>query len=260
MSQDFSKRDTSSTFAKGMAVLRAFDDSHTRLTLAEVARITDLDRATVRRLVLTLVDLGYVYRSEKHFSLSPKVLTLAGSFLRGHRFGTVVQPLLNRYAERVRSPVSLAIVDAQHAVFVAQSTLPDSGITFGFTVGSKLPLLHTAIGRALLSAGDSVWSGEAIATIPFQRYTPATVTNRRAIKRSVAECRDAGHAIVSNEFEPDVTGLAVPVNTPGGMVAAVGTSRPGTDVRSISAQNKIVAPLKQLATELVRSGIFSHGS
>ena len=39
-------RNTAATFAKGMAVLAAFDGARPALTLAEIARLTGQDRAT----------------------------------------------------------------------------------------------------------------------------------------------------------------------------------------------------------------------
>lgn len=257
MTQEFSPRDTSSTFAKGIAVLRAFDDRNTSLTLAAIARMTGLDRAAVRRLMLTLVDMGYAYRHGNQFSLSPKVLTLAGSFLRGHQFGSVVQPLLNRYAAQIQLPVSLAIVDEESAVYIAQATLQDSEITFGFTVGSRLPLLHTAIGRALLSVSESGWASTAIAKIAFERYTSATVMNRKALRKAIAECKNAGSVVVSNEFEAGVTGIAVPVDSTGGTPAAVGTSCDSSSLRQ-AQQQQIIARLTRLSRELVRAGIFAR--
>ena len=257
MKREFSDRDISSTFAKGMAVLRAFDDQHSRLSLADIARVTGLDRATVRRLTLTLVHLGYAYRDNKHFSLSPKVLTLAGSFLRGHQFGTVVQPLLNTCAARIRTPVSLAIVDSGCAMYVAQSTLQDDDVTFGFTVGSKLPLLHTAIGRALLSLGSASWSRQTVDTSPFDRYTPETLMNRRLIKKQISVSRTQGYAIVCDEFEPGVTGIAVPVNSLGSSKVAVGTSCRSVDIPRAADRRRIIEHLSEVAQKLTRSKIFS---
>lgn len=48
-----------SGFAKGLAVIEAFGESDRRLSIADVARKTGLDRATVRRSLLTLVALQY---------------------------------------------------------------------------------------------------------------------------------------------------------------------------------------------------------
>ncbi len=256
MELELSGRDVSSTFARGMAVLRAFDDTHARLTLADISRLTGLDRASVRRLVLTLVELGYAKKDVRHFSLTPKVLTLAGSFLRGNQFGTQIQPLLNRCAAQSNLTLSLALVDDSAAVYVAQSTLHDSNVSFGFTVGSRLPLLHTAIGRVMLGFGDAGWARAQLQHAVFEQYTPATIVDRRQIGEQVARCREQGYAIVDGEFEDAVSGVAVPV---GGtdLNAVVGTSLPSRQLRGKSKRSRIVEVLQQLAVQLGDTAAFS---
>jgi IclR family pca regulon transcriptional regulator len=98
---DIPTKDISLTFLKGMTVLRAFDEDHSRLTLAEISRLTHIERAVVRRLVLTLVHLGYVRKEENRYSLTPHVLVLGGGFLRGNQFGRLVQPLIEMCAREL---------------------------------------------------------------------------------------------------------------------------------------------------------------
>ena len=49
---------------RGLAVIRAFDAEHPELTLSEVARITGFTRATARRFLHTLVELGYMLNKQ----------------------------------------------------------------------------------------------------------------------------------------------------------------------------------------------------
>ncbi|MEC7763769.1 MAG: IclR family transcriptional regulator C-terminal domain-containing protein [Pseudomonadota bacterium] len=252
-----SDRDISSTFAKGLTVLRAFDDTHSRLTLAEIAHFTGLDRASVRRLTLTLVHLGYAQKDGRHFSLTPKVLILAGSFLRGNQFGTHVQPLLNRYAKVIGAGVSLAIPDENSAVYIANSIGSDGDISFGFTIGSRLPLLHTAVGRMLLAMGNPEWSKAAIETAPVEQYTTETITDREALAKSVAEARAKGYAIVSGEFEAGVLGFAVPVGGLHRTQAALGTSLPTLSLPREKERLQIIGELHKAAAELSRFPLFT---
>lgn len=251
-------RDISSTFVKGLSVLRVFDDSHTRMTLAEISNLAELDSASVRRLVLTLVHLGYVEKDGRHFSLSPKILVFAGSFLRGNQFGTHIQPLLNRYAAILGASVSLAIRDGDRAVYVAQSTIPDENVTFGFTVGSRLPLAHSAIGRMILAYDDPKLTSTYIADASFERYTPVTEMDRETLVQKIQTCRTQGYAIVEGEFEAGVTGFSVPVGGVESLKAVVGTLKPEISVKSPEKRMEIVSLLQQLASELSRTRIFGE--
>lgn len=257
LKHEIADRDISSTFVKGMAVLKAFDDTHTRLTLAEIAQLTGLDRASVRRLTLTLVHLGYAERDGRHFSLSPQVLILAGSFLRGNQFGTHIQPLLNRFSTRIGQTVSLAIPDGNSAVYVAQSTAQEDAVSFGFTVGSRLPLLHTAIGRMILAFAPQDRAEETIRSLPFEQYAPDTTMDRTEILNRVQHCRAVGYAIVENEFEPGVTGFAAPIGGVNALKAVVGTSMSTLGIRSEDDRLQTISLLQQVAQELGRSRLFS---
>jgi len=217
----------SQTFAKGLAVLRAFDEAHSHLTLAEVARRAGLDRAAARRLVLTLEHLGYVRRRGRVFSLTPRVLILAGGFLRGHRFGIAVQPVLAAAAARVGEQVSLAMPDGEHAVYVAQAAPAGGLVSLGLTLGSRVPLAQTAIGQALLA---------------FMAQPPV------AMPRDLSGVRRAGFAFVDGAFEPGMAGLAVPVGAGG--KAAVGMSAPSGRLAQGPGRAACLAALRDAARGL----------
>ncbi|MEP3686212.1 MAG: IclR family transcriptional regulator C-terminal domain-containing protein [Sulfitobacter dubius] len=223
-------KDISLTFMKGMSVLRTFDESHSQLTLADIARLTGIERAAVRRLVLTLVYLGYVRKDGTRFSLTPRVLVLGSGFLRGNQFGRLVQPLIEMCARELGYSVGLAMRDGTEAVYVAQSSQRNARYTFGFTIGSRLPLLSTSIGRVLLAWGDPTWARAVIADQPLERYTAETVLDRDEIERRVAESRVKGASVVKSEFEAGAVGVAVPVGPLDAAEAALGFSEPISEI------------------------------
>ena len=64
------------SLAHGLAVLTSFSGERPTQTLSEVAATVGVTRATARRLLLTLQDLGYVGSQGRHFFLLPAVLTV----------------------------------------------------------------------------------------------------------------------------------------------------------------------------------------
>ncbi len=249
-------RNISTTFVKGIQVLKAFDDDNTHLTQADLAARTGLDRASVRRLVLTLVELGYVRQSGRHFVLTPQILTLAGSFFQGNAVGIEIQPLLNRYSERIGGPTSLALRDGDRAVYICQSAPRDQPVTFGFTVGSRLPLTHSAIGRMILAWEKSEWAETYLQDCEIEQFTAASEMERKKIAEAVAEARSQGFAVVSDEFEAGVTGLSVPVGRKGESGAAVGTSFPSNEVLSEQRRAEVLRGLSGLAREMSHTRMF----
>src|SRR6478735_11748513 len=87
-------RDYVQSLARGLAVLRAFDAEHTRLSLAEIAHRAGTSRASARRLIMTLEHLGYVRLSGREYVLSPSVLELGFGYLGSLNLTDLAQPLL----------------------------------------------------------------------------------------------------------------------------------------------------------------------
>jgi IclR family pca regulon transcriptional regulator len=65
-----------SGFARGLAVIEAFDQARGPLSLAEVAEPAGVDRAVARRMLLTLIELGLVAETQRHYQLTVRVLRL----------------------------------------------------------------------------------------------------------------------------------------------------------------------------------------
>ena len=219
-------RNIASTFAKGMAVLAAFDGSASSLSLADISRVTGQDRAAARRGALTLEQLGYLKRSGRQFLLTPKVLALAGGFLRANRFGSDVQPVLNQHAAVLGSEIALAVRDQDRVLLIAQSTVLRGPVSFGFTPGSHLPLLHTSLGRMLLACEPEGLANGLAMSAPMPRHTEHALMDRQAIAATVQNARTDGFCISDSEFENGILGYAVPVNGPDQSAVVAGTTLP----------------------------------
>ncbi|MCD9148367.1 IclR family transcriptional regulator [Pseudophaeobacter flagellatus] len=219
-------RNISSSFAKGLAVLAVFDAATPSMTLAEIARRTRQDRATARRGALTLVQAGYLRQQGRMLSLTPRVLALAGGFLQANQFGRRVQPILNQHARKIGAEVSLATLDQGRVLLLAQSTTEHGPITYGFTAGAHIPLVHTSLGRMLMAC---LAQEEAVALLESADIPQHTEQSRRdaaEILPQITKARSQGYCLTDSEFEPGIIGYAVPVSRPGQTPVVVGSSAP----------------------------------
>lgn len=253
MSQPLQDRNIAATFAKGMAVLATFDGQSPSLTLVELARRTGQDRATVRRGALTLVQLGYLKQDGRHFSLTAKVLALAGGFLQANQFGHHVQPVLNRHATALGADVTLAMRDGNDVLLLAQSTVRPGPVSYGFTMGSRLPLLHTSLGRMVLACASEKEAETMIRTAELPRHTEQSLTNPDDIIQCVAQARRNGFVVTDSEFESGIIGFAVALSRPGATGLVVGSSAPRGRAGDAD-QNRILQVLQLCAADLRQSG------
>src|ERR1700712_4058411 len=84
------------SLARGLSVIRAFGPDTIQMSLADVARATGMTRASSRRFLLTLEELGYVRSIGREFTLTPRVLELGYSYLSTLPFLEVLQPHLQK--------------------------------------------------------------------------------------------------------------------------------------------------------------------
>ena len=124
--------------ARGLSVLRAFDQEHERLTLSDVAKIAKLPRASARRALLTLQSLCYVKGDGKLFSLSPQVLSLARAYLASSPVPRIAQSFLETVSDTLGQSCSLSILHEDQEIYIARSTRKRIG-SLHHNVGADLP-------------------------------------------------------------------------------------------------------------------------
>ena len=82
---------------------------------------------------------------------------------------------------------------------------------------------------------------------PLPRYTPRTITEPMQFMRALAECQEAGFAVLDGELEEGFASAAVPLaDSTGRLVAALATSSHSAR-RDAAALRTDVVPLMQAA-------------
>lgn len=212
------------SLGRGLAVIRSFDAEHPRRTLSEVATATDLTRATARRFLHTLVELGYMRTDGTQFWLTPRVLELGYSFLSSLSLPDLAGPHLEALAERVRESTSVSILDGHDIVYVAR--VPVSRImTVSINIGTRFPAYATSMGRVLLADLDDAALGDHLDRLELTPLTDTTVTTKRQLRAELAQVRADGFCIVDQELEHGLRSMAAPIrDRHGAVVAAVNIS------------------------------------
>jgi IclR family pca regulon transcriptional regulator len=207
------------SLGRGLAVIRSFDAEHPRRTLSEVAKHTDLTRATARRFLLTLVELGYVRTDGSLFWLTPRVLELGYSFLSSLTLPEVAGPHLELLAERVRESTSVSILDGTDVVYVAR--VPVSRImTVSINIGTRFPAFATSMGRVLLAGLPENSLDEHLSQLTLAPLTGKTIDTLQQLREELDRVREDGYCIVDQELEEGLRSLAAPIHDRGGAVTA----------------------------------------
>lgn len=213
------KTDTNASLAKGLRVLECFRAEHPRLAIADVAAMTGLDRATVRRCLLTLHDLGYADYDGKFFSMTPRVLRLGMDALATLPLPQIAQPWLDQLSEQIGESVSVSILDGTEIVYIARAA-QKRVMSIGLMPGSRLPAHCTSMGRVLLAALPDEKAQAVIEESDLTPRTPRSLTSPDEILTEIVRTRRQGYAMVDQEVELGLRSLAVPVYNARDMVVA----------------------------------------
>ncbi len=208
----------SATALKALSVLDFVGEQRRPLTVAEVAAGIGADRATAYRMLMTLVQSGYVQKAAdaKHYRLTFKVLSLARHLVGEDERASRILACLRAISEETGETVHYSVLerDAAVLVFRAKGT---QRVAVDFQIGDRSPLHCSSIGKVLLAFQD-MRATETVIAGGLPKVAPNTITDPDELRRSLARIRADGYAFDDLEFAPDMRCVALPVFENGGEV------------------------------------------
>lgn len=235
---------------RALAVLRAFSPEQPELTLTEVATATNLDRAGARRLLLTLMDLGYLRHDGRHFALTPQVLEFGYAYLSSRPLPQIAEPHLQRLTRELNEMTSMAVLERDDICYIAQVPGPKL-LSVSIPIGTRFPAHATSMGKVLLAGLPPERLEARLGSMELRPITPNTITTREALRTELAAVRKQGFVISDDELEGGLRGVAVPVRDHGGRVfAAANVSLHANGVPEAAVQSEVVPRLLTTASRI----------
>jgi len=192
----------SMTFRKGLQLMAAFDGQDRQLTLSELAKKTGLNRAVARRLVRTLVQMGYLTEQGQRYEMTVSVMRMTRGFIDGRRIAQVIQPNLRKAAGQIGESLSFSLRDRDDATYVAHAHLEGKFTLNTVAIGTHVPLVSTAAGHAILAYLDDADVANTVPDLPPD------------LEEDLALTRERGFSFNAGGFIHGVDSLAVPVFGP----------------------------------------------
>ena len=242
--------DFMTSFARGLAVIRAFADSRKPQTIAQISQRTGIPRAAVRRCLHTLRQLGYVDAELNNFSLRPKILTLGYSYLSATPLTLAAQPCLDGISKTLGESSSLAVLEEDQVLYVARAATARV-MSVSLSAGSRLPAYCTSLGRVLLAHLPDAERDAYLARTTLLARTERTITDREQLRAVLDGVRRDGYALIDEELELGLRSIAVPVRGASGRVlAALNVGAQASRVAAAHMVEEFLPVLQQGAREL----------
>lgn len=199
--------------ARGLDVLRCFRPNETSLTNHDIAARTGLPKPTVTRLTFTLCRLGYLVQSERTgtYRLGAGVLSLGYGVLAGMEIGERAAEEMRALCRGPNPHVTAALAERHRfvAVYMAVHRASQT-VALTMSVGARLPLFQSAIGRAILAAMPEEERRHMVCLAAKERPEEADAI-RRGAEAAVRDYESRGYTTSFGDWRPEVNGIAVPV-------------------------------------------------
>lgn len=235
---------------RGLELITALNAAPTgRATSSELSLLTGMHRTTVRRMLETLIEEGYVRRSESddNFRLTQKVRQLSEGFTNSEQLSNLASPLMGQLLKKVVWPSDLATPNGG-ALQICESTRRFSPLSFHRSmVGRSLPYLVTAAGRAYFSYCTDQEREQILQLLRKQDDAEGRLAHdEQFISNLVRTVRHNGYATNEGEWAPEkkVGAIAMPIYRGGHALGSLNIVYMSQAVSREQAVKKFVLPLR----------------
>jgi IclR family pca regulon transcriptional regulator len=219
------------------------------MTVSEIAHELGLTRSAVRRFLLTLGELGYVYGKNNRFELTPRVLELGYAYLSALSFPDIALPRLEQLVAETGEASEGSSLDGGDVMYVVRVPGP-ALMTISVNVGARRPAYATAMGRVLLANLPPAELDHYLKTYELVPLLPRTITDVDALRAELDRVRRDGYALVDQELEEGLVAIAVPVRDRTGRVRAAVNLSTHIGRKSVEAMRALVPVVRAAADDI----------
>lgn len=196
--------------ARGLSVLSAFQNSGITLTHQAICEHTGLPKATVSRLIYTLLKTEFLVPDrDGGYRLGMASIQLSATAWAQYDLTRTAQPLMSAFAAENQVSVSLAKEEMGEMLYLASFRSP-ARLAVQLMVGAKVPIAQTAIGRAYFAVSDDL-QRDAIGR-NIQALSADTFAGQWQLLQQHAEFfHRHGYTLSNGDFSPDILAIAVGV-------------------------------------------------
>jgi IclR family mhp operon transcriptional activator len=209
-------------------VLVAVNQQSGRASVGGIHHQTGIDKATIVRMLETLISAGFVVRDAEAplYEVTSKTLMLSNSYQKHRELGRLLTAPLEAFRKRINWPSDVAFYE-DGVMLVVSSTRQSGALSFNRAAGFRSPVFASSLGLAYMAHAPAEEVEEA-ARLAAMQAAPwnGLATDPVARAETLAEIRARGYAEMDPtysqlEYQRQVTSIGVPVLAGGRSIASV---------------------------------------
>ncbi len=240
--------------SRGLAVLRTLNHLPGGLaSTSEIARESGIHRTTTKRLLETLRVEGLVEPGERpgEYRLAREVQQLSDGYVEEDWITKVAAPMLAAAAPTMVWPCNVATLEGGMVVICASTHRRSPLAHQHALLGTRLPVLPTSLGRAMLAAMDEATLAEVLTNLRSRAKELRISKDELArLPTVVAETRQRGYAHTADVPDARFAGVAVPIRCGQRVLGAVNLVLTKNAQTQELIESRYVTQLSNLAREI----------
>ena len=214
-------RERNSTADRTLTILEMFTDNRLSISANEVAASLSVARSTAYRYLQSLVSSQFLEEAPTGgFRLGLRVLHLAKLARRGFGLSEAALPVMKTLSDQFGETILLTRRMGADIVCIERHIPPGQVVRISYERGSRLPINAGASALVLLAWLKDAEVRSLVGLEPLHGYTRDTLTTTDEILALLHRIRRDGYCVTHAHVDPDTVGLAVPVFSGKGEVAA----------------------------------------
>ena len=238
------------SLVRGLEILECVERARAPMRLTDIANELGVERATLYRYCTTLVGLRYLHidPKTKQYSLGLRVRSMAYAATAQWPSLVLIRDFLPVVAERFRGAASLGVLEGDDVLYVERA-VAGQALNFQLSIGDRLPVLRTSMGRVLLAYESDTEIRRALRGIADPDEHEATLKNLHDI-------HEAGVAVNLGLIQSGLNSVAVPVfepdaTQPFGAINLAGSAEFLTEER---LRGEVADALREFSHQIVLAG------
>jgi IclR family acetate operon transcriptional repressor len=185
------------------------------ISARDIAAVLGLPKSTAHRMVLALVDVGFLQRSAggEGFSLGPLIGELAGGQLKEKALMQIARPQMVALRDRCGETVGLHVIQRDRRVLLDQAESRYEHRWVYSNPGVPMPLHAGAASKMLLALLSEREAEGMLRHDDLVAFTMNTPQASDGLLSELGRIRNRGYAISLQEVTPGISSIAVPIPT-----------------------------------------------
>lgn len=250
-SKEDNDRQFVTALGRGLTLLAAFEQ-HQQLSHQQLCQMTNLPKATITRLIHTLMALGFLRVTEHgQYQLGSSAVRLSATAWSRHDMVAAAEPLLRQFASSNEVSVNLATEVEGEMRYHACCRSP-ARLSVNLQVGSAVPVTRTAIGRAFYAASSPARQASIRNNLQEHLSTEDYNHAQSALSDAAEHYRLHGYTVSDGDFSTDILAVAVGVFdvATGQYAYSLNASVPRANWEAEEYKTMIVPKLQMLAQQI----------